>query len=281
MRYEKSLLVVVVAVAAVAGSKATAETRGAVGVTTPGFCSMPASDQSPAPARAARERYDAGSGVRFWAGMDSEGRAVLRLTAARFEFEKSVTASGQTSIRIVGGDDRVTVTFAQHVVSVGRGKARVRFDPRLATEEDENKVRRLLVGSRAVRIFRAIAAHLESRSPEEDDFFATSTLVDGALVGLLDGDNAGVGRVARRIGKRQRARLQSVAAGRQSRYADCVGLYESTVGWAWNEYQGCVGDAEDDGLLMRSINTNFCTAEWILRAEGAAFQFISCSALPT
>jgi hypothetical protein len=273
------MLVVGVAVAALAGSQAAAETNGGLAATAVSACRMPPESPAPPAPRAGRQRYDAGSGVRFWAGMDGEGRAVLRLTAAQFEFEKSVDASGQTSIRIVSGNDRVAVSFGQRAVSVGRGKASVGYDPRLATEEDENRVRRLLVGSRAVRAFRAIAAHLESRSPDEDDYFTAATLVDGALVGTLDGDRGVIGRVARRIGVRQRARLQVVALRGQDRFADCFGTYENSVNWAWNEYQSCVGDAEDDGAVLRSINTNFCATEWIVRAESAAFQFISCTAV--
>lgn len=281
MRCVQILVIVGVTAAALAGGEAAAETRRGEATPAASLCSLPPQAEASSVGRAASQRHDAGSGVRFWAGMDGQGRAVLRLTAAQFEFEKSVTAAGQTDIRIVGGGDRVTVSFAEHIVSVGRGRASVKFDPRLATEEDENKVRRLLVGSRAVRVFRAIAAHLESRSPEEDDFFALATLVDGALVGLLDGDKAGVARVAKRIGNRQRARLQSVAARLRGQFPDCVGMYESTVSWAWNEYSECTEEASDDSWLIRSINTNFCTTEWILRAESAAFQFLACAALPT
>ena len=280
MRRARSLFVVAVAITALAGTQAVAEAGGERLKMATSTCSVTAGDQAASREHKAHQRYDAASGVQFWAGMDTQGRAVLRLTAARFEFEKAVSASGETSIRIVGGDDRVNVAFAQNSISVGRGKVRVGFDPRLATEDDENKVRQLLVGSRAVRAFRTIVAHLESRGPEEDDYFVTATLVDGALVGLIDGDRGIIGRVARRIGGRQRARLQVVALRGQERYADCWGMYENTVSWAWNEYQSCNVEASDDPWFIQSINTNFCTTEWIIRAESAAFQFLSCAALP-
>ena len=278
MRRATSLFVVVVAIATLVGRAAAAEVSGGNLRTATSMCSVPAGEQAASREHKAHQRHDALIGVDYSAGMDTQGRAVLRLTAARFEFEKSVTASGETSIHIAAGDDRVNLTLAQTFISVGRGKARVEFDPRLATEEDENKVRRLLVGSRAVRAFRTIVAHLESRAPEEDDYFVTATLVDGALVGLLDGDQGVIGRVARRIGSRQRVRLQAVASRGQDRYPDCWGMYENTVQWAWTEYQTCNVEASDDPWIIRSINMNYCTTEWIFRAESAAFQAMSCAA---
>ena len=66
----------------------------------------------------------------------------------------------------------------------------------------------------------------------------------------------------------------------QDRFEDCVGKYEATVSWALDELVSCKTNAMDDPWYIRTINMSFCDLEWILRAESALAQFVSCTALP-
>lgn len=224
-------------------------------------------------------RRDARTGVVFRAGLDDHNRATLTATSGDFQFEKSVTSTGETHLRIVVGDDNVSVSFSQQLLVVGRGANTASVDPRVLNEDDGNRLRQLLAGSRAVRAFRSLAGVFELRAPEEDDVFATALLVDGALVASLDGDPGAIARIARRSAARRFGRLQAVKA-RQDRFEDCVGKYENTLSWAWDEMVECNVSASDDPWYLRSINMSMCNAEWLLRAEGAFFQFTGCMALP-
>lgn len=226
------------------------------------------------------QRRDAQTGVMFKAELDDDNRAMLRATSVDFQFEKSVTSSGETRLRIVAADDTVLVSLSQQLMTVSRGTGTLRFDPRALTEDDGNTLRQLFAGSRAVRAFRSLASVFELRAPEEDDVFATALLIDGALIGYLDGDVGVIARIARRTAARRFGRLQAVKASRgRDRFDDCVGKYENTVSWAWNEMVACNQAASGSPWYLQGINMSMCNAEWVLRAEGAFFQFMSCMAI--
>jgi hypothetical protein len=225
------------------------------------------------------QRQDPQTGIRFSGGRDTTGRAVVRVEGDGFGFEKTLTASGDAQIRIAAGTDVVSVSLTPQVITIARGKAAVSLYMGVVSQDSEGRLRRLLAGSRAVRAFRGLSAYLESRPAEEDDFFATSTLVDGALLSALDGDPGAIRRISRRLVARQLAGLRAARLrGATDRFEDCVGRYEATVYWAWGQFMACVDAASDDPFYIRAFTMNFCDAEWIARAETAAYQFVACGA---
>lgn len=227
------------------------------------------------------QRSDPRTGATFAAELDDQNQAILRVTSAGFRFEKRVTSSGETRIQIDAADDTVLVSFSQHLLTVGRGAKTVSVDPRIQTEDDSNRVRQLLTGSRGARALRSLTTVLELRAPEEDDVFATALLIDGALIGSLDGDPGAIARIAKRIAVRRAGRLVAVKSARETdRFDDCVGMYENTLAWAWKELVQCNVDASDDPWYLQSLNMSMCNAEWVLRSESAFFQFLSCMAVP-
>src|SRR5207237_2138730 len=111
---------------------------------------------------------------------------------------------------------------------VSRGKRSVRLDLRATSPGDSHDaVRTLLLGSQAVRSYRRLAFVLESRDEHEEESPAIlGTLIDGALVQMLDGDPGAIPRIARRTIRKQAARLQAVRFLPDNLFKDCVGMYE-------------------------------------------------------
>lgn len=166
------------------------------------------------------------------------------------------------------GKDRVRIIATQASVSVGRGRSRVALDPRTVDQAAVDRARGLLLTSNAVRGVRALVAELErwESSPAVD-----STLVSGALVGLLDGDLGAVSRVARRLGQRRERRIQQ--AGLQQTPTWCWSWYSYEVTLAMADMEECVGNAGWWNIGQQYA----CRFVWIIRAELAWFWLISCS----
>ena len=129
--------------------------------------------------------------------------------------EKVVAHTGDATLRLSQGKDVVTIALSQSGYHVARGQKSVRLDPRTDKQDKLDGVRSVLAGSQAVRSFKRLVAALEQRDEsEEDGPLAFSTLLDGAIVHMLDGDADAPLRIAKRITRKQRAALRLVSAKR-------------------------------------------------------------------
>lgn len=227
------------------------------------------------------QRKDAQAGVQYSASFDGAGRVVVTARAEGFTYEKVLSVTGELQIRVRAGNDSVSIGYDAQGVTVSRGRASVTAQHAGPDEQSAANLRRVIGGSRAVRWLRLLTAQLEALQPEQDDFFAQSMLIDGAIVGALDGDPGAIRRIAGRAAARHRARQQHVRLLRVGqRFDDCVGRYEDTVSWAWDEMIQCNQDASDDPWYLRGVNMSLCNAEWVMRSQSALYQFFACSALP-
>jgi hypothetical protein len=107
------------------------------------------------------------------------------------------------------GKDVVSIAMNHGGYSVARGRKTARLDSQ-SGQEDLDAVRAVLLGSQAVRTFRRLSASLENRDDDDAGPLLLSTLVDGAIVQMLDGDSGATGRIGKRITRKQRAGLRQV-----------------------------------------------------------------------
>ena len=107
-----------------------------------------------------------------------------------------------------------------------------------------------------------------------------SALADGAIVQMLDGDPGAVPRIAKRMVRAQRARLQAVKLRADDTLKDCVGMYERALLEAWNQFTQCMEWASDISMYFQDWAQGFCYWEWIARSQQYIYQFISCMAYP-
>jgi hypothetical protein len=233
--------------------------------------------------RARYQEHDTGTNTRLTASADAAGNAVLTLKGGDFVLEKVIAHTGDATLRLSQGKDVVTIAVSQSGFQVGRGQKSVRLDPRTDKQDKVDAVRSLLTGSRAVRSFKRLVATLEERDESaEDGPLALSTLVDGAIVSLLDGDGDAPRRIAKRLTRKQRTALRVVSAKRLPGgvYVDCIGLYEVALLRAWDQFQGCAYESTGYSWWSRDLVYDLCSWEWGIRSYQYIWQFIGCFMVP-
>ena len=158
----------------------------------------------------------------------------------------------------------------------------VRLDPRADKQDKFDGVRSVLAGSQAVRSFKRPVAALEQRDEsEEDGPLAFSTLLDGAVVHMLDGDADAPLRIAKRITRKQRAALRLVSAKRlPGVMVDCIGLYQVALVSAYGQFESCAIESKGYSWWSRDLVYELCSWEWAIRSYQYIWQFIGCFMLP-
>ena len=215
----------------------------------------------------------------FSLGMTADGAAWSRVESGDLTVDKWATASGDATIVLNYRKDRVAFTIKSSGYTASRGTRSALFSPTDASEDRRTAFRTLLVGSPAVRAFRALTARLERREGP-DTTAMISALVDGAIVATLDGDEGAVDRVGRRFARRIRAgqRLASSAMSTQSEFKDCVGMYERALMYSWDAYTGCLNT---NSYWAYFFYAPLCALEFGARSQQYAYQFIACMAIPS
>jgi hypothetical protein len=223
-------------------------------------------------------QYDDTLDATFSLGMAPDGSAWSRVESGDLTVDKWATASGDATIVLNYRKDRVTFTLKNGGYTVSRGRRTASFSPIESSEDRRTVFRTFLVGSPAVRAFRAFTAALERR--EGVDTTATiSALVDGAIVASLDGDEAAIERVGRRFARRARAgqRLAHGTTSVQYEFKDCVGAYERALMLSWDAYAGCINTYS---IWNYFLFAPICAIEFGARSQQYAYQFIACMAIP-
>lgn len=231
---------------------------------------------APQPRSVSMQEYDRALDATFSLGVAPDGSAWTEVRVGDLAVDKWVAAAGQATITLNYRSDHVTVRLTAGGYSISRGKRSARLSPNDQNEDHRTALRALLLGSPAVRAFRALTAALERR--EDDDTGATiSTLLDGALIAMLDGDEGAVDRLGRRATRRARANIRQAAVTAQ--FTDCVGQYERSLLFALNDFEACMSGASE--LWWWSpIYTPFCSLEFFARSQQYIWQFVTCIAIP-
>ena len=214
----------------------------------------------------------------FSLGMTSDGAAWSQVVWRDLTVDKWATASGDATIVLNYRKDLVTFTLKRSGYTVSRGKRSASFSPTDASEDRRTAFRTLLVGSLAVRAFRALTAEMERRDGA-DTTAMISALVDGAIVASLDGDDEAIARAGRRFARRVRAgqRLAHSAMSAQYEFRDCVGAYERALMTSWDTYAGCINTFS---IWNYFLFAPVCAIEFGARSQQYAYQFIACMAIP-
>jgi hypothetical protein len=228
------------------------------------------------------QEHDTATSTSFTATTDAAGSAVLTLKGGDFVLEKVVAHTGDATLRLSQGKDVVTIALSQSGYQVARGQKSVRLDPRTDKQDKLDGVRSVLAGSQAVRSFKRLVAALEQRDEsEEDGPLAFSTLLDGAVVHMLDGDADAPLRIAKRITRKPRAALRLVSAKRMPGVmVDCIGLYQVALVSAYGQFESCAIESTGYSWWSRDLVYELCSWEWAIRSYQYIWQFIGCFMVP-
>ena len=233
------------------------------------------------PGRRGYQEHDRITDTTFTATADANGNAVLSLKGGDFSLEKVLSPSGDSTLRLTQGKDVITIAITQAGYQVARGRRAIRFDPRTDKGEGLDAVRALLVGSQTVRSFRRLVASIEDRDESEPDGpLALATLVDGAVVQMLDGDSDAPRRIAKRITRKHRAAIRAIKARAPGVFIDCVGLYEVALMNSWDQFAGCYQESTEYSWWSHRLVYYLCELEWVLRSQQYIWQFVGCFMLP-
>lgn len=182
-------------------------------------------------------------------------------------FKKKVRPNGSFSLTLATPRDAVQIEFSGQTVSVTRGAATASLGPSDSLEADLGRIQRLVADSPALRQSRQAAAAIEES--EDDSPEASAVLMSDALVGMLTGDLAAPGRVARHLSRHVRAKVRQASLA-----PSCYQDYESQVYTAWVDYEDCL-----DSIATYNPIRWGCSLRYIVWAEATWFQFLSCVGL--
>jgi hypothetical protein len=211
----------------------------------------------------------------FSVGMAPDGSAWTQLESGDLKVEKWATAAGDATIVLNYQKDRVALSLKSGGYTVSRGKRSASFSPSDQSDDRRTAFRTLLVGSPAVRAFRALANAMERRNGQ-DTAAMISTMVDGAIVAMLDGDDGAIERLGRRLKNRFRPGLRQARTALPVQFTDCVLNYELALLSAWDAYAGCI----NTNFWQYFFFAPFCAFEWGIRSQQYAYAFIACMAIP-
>jgi hypothetical protein len=208
--------------------------------------------------------------------VDQQGVARMVVKAADFQMEKALSSGGDTTIRLTQGADVVSIVLQHAAIEVQRGGRTIRVSPQTAKVEDAEQIRAMLLGSAAVRSFRALSANIENREPTgQEGPLLQAALIDGAIVSMLDGDEGAMSRILKRLNAARKATLHQ--ARFRPAFDDCIGMYEAALLYTQDQFDSCYVSAGDNPSWYWSYwLMKLCYYEQFVRAEQYIFQFISC-----
>jgi hypothetical protein len=242
----------------------------------------PSAGRTPGVAVTARQvnhiEFDGALDASFSTGTDASGNAVMMMSAADLVLQKTVSPTGAATMRLTNGKDVVSVTIGRRGYTVARGKRSASFNPATPRDGDRESVREVLLGSKAVRAFREFTAILEERQGD-DTAIVLATLLDGAVVDMLDGDPGAVDRIARRVTAKRRTGAHP-AQFRLAQFEDCVLSYELSLLYSYDLYWTCLQTAENSPWYIWYIARSMCEWEFLIRSQQYVFQMVSCVAIP-
>lgn len=227
------------------------------------------------------QEHDAITNTLFSAAVDEQNNARITVKVGDFTLEKAVASSGDTTIRLAQGADVVSVAMSHGGYVVQRMQKSGRLDPQSGKQEDADAIRAILLGSPAVRTFRRLTESFEAReNTDSEGPLFLSTLVDGAIVQMLDGDTGAAERMGKRITRKHRMVLQPARLKDGGIFTDCVISYEMSLLDAWDLLYRCTETTFSLSWFFWWSAETFCEFEFFLRSQQYIYQFFSCFAYP-
>jgi hypothetical protein len=231
-----------------------------------------ASSARPMAAPSLQVHHDAHANATFFFSLARDGASRMTLKAGELDVEKTVYHDGRSQIALTAGGDRLVVAVGLGALDVQRNNRDLHIEVGQATDDDWLRVKTLLAGSRALRLFRTLAFNLDPATLQTPA--AASVMSSDAILGYLDGDVAAVDRLNRQFRSARQVRVRPVLF-RASGGNDCWNRYEADVVEAADEYDNC-----RHTFNWYDPRQAGCVFVWTLQAESAWFQFLACSAIP-
>jgi hypothetical protein len=201
-----------------------------------------------------------------------DGGVSVTANSGELTIEKVVYADGRYRVDIGEGADRVTLIGEQAGLHVQRGRQSFALtaDSDMATEGQ--RVREVLVLSRAVGHFRQIVAELDRADDVGPE--ALSLRLTGAVLAEVAGDVGAVRRLGKALTAGLTQRLRRARAGTQYP-PTCWDVYVSSVNKAARELEACLG-----AFYVFNPIRQACSFVWTIQVEAAWFGLLKCAAVP-
>lgn len=224
--------------------------------------------QGPVPIAATQLRRVDSADLTFNTTPMRDGTVEMEAHGGDLVVRKRIRSNGSYTLNLQTPRDRVTIGFDEHTITVTRDKKSAVLSLATASDEDLDKVHRMLADSRAVRLMRIAAANIQNA--EDDSPGAASLLMADAVLGVLTGDGAAPLRVARHLTRHVRASLRPV--GMQM---DCYAAWEKRVLAAYYQATAC-----ESSFSVWNPVRYLCATQWLLQVESYWFTLLSCSGFP-
>lgn len=259
-----SLLVVSVGISAAAGQ---------VGVITPQCVALVTPAAAGATNAAQHPQRDARTNAAFLYSLTRDNAVRVTVNAGGLDVDKTIYPGGRSRIVLRTDNDRVSVGIGVGIVDIERRNGgRVRLDVAQASDDDWLKVRTLLAGSEAMRLFRNLAYNLADSTRKHPG--GAAIVLSDAVVGYLDGDVAAIGRFIQQSRPVRQAGIHTVRLGGEEPNP-CWDEYQKNVTQAADEYDQCRHSFE-----WYDPRQALCVFVWTLQAESAWARFLACSGIP-
>jgi hypothetical protein len=212
-------------------------------------------------------QYDDRLQATFGIAADEHGATVLSIESATLQVRKTILADQTVLVLTARDHDRVEVSVRRGAIGVSRGRRSVALSLPLAAG-DLDRVQGLLLGSSAVRAFRALVRAGEATRTES---FFDGFLTSDALLGVLHGDPHATDALRSRIRARGGARLRPAAW--QWSTKDCWDSYSGQAIAVYDEYTDCTSDLSWYDVLGKAT----CEAIYVVEAEMAFSWLVACN----
>ncbi len=217
---------------------------------------------------------DARTDASFFFSLAADGGIRVTARAGELEVDKVVYRDGRSVVVLKAGADRVSVAVNVVTVEVERGDEQRRLDVLKAGDEEWLQVRVMLAGSKALRLFRALASSFDPSTLKTPA--GAAVVLSDAVLGYLDGDLGAISRLTRQMRAAVQARIKPVrlTSGGQESEKDCWHTYEGETMHAMDDYDSCMAM-----FKWYDPRRAACLTVWTLQAEVAWAELISCAGL--
>jgi len=198
----------------------------------------------------------------------------IRFSGSRtdLEFQKTSYADGHFAFEIASGRDRVSIRLNAFALAVTRAGRTVSSASNALSPETFSIVRAMLAGSPAIAQYRRLAAGLTARHDQSPQ--AYGVLLGATVIAWLGGDDGAPARFAHDASSR-------LGVAFRVRRGDCWAEYEANLMNAESDMNACfAGAALQSSSFWQWAYAAGCSTEYLVRADGYWFGYLSCEAIP-
>jgi hypothetical protein len=212
---------------------------------------------------------DARTGLAISMEEREAGAVTVRATGHGLDVLKSVKGDGEFTLSIRANGDAFAVAGTATAIVISRGAESVRIDTARPEPGAYGKAAALLSGSPALRLFRSAVSRLGPETRETPGGLALE--LGDVLLRIVQDDPGAVDRFREARTPEGRGAYRVALLSRRC-YAD----WEAEALAAWGSYESCYND-----FSWWSGGREVCAMMYLLRVEGAWFEYLTCVGFPT